>query len=188
MKALGLFVVSTIWTLTCVPNACATIVVTDGSSATGILDLNVPGRGVFDVDFVFDTYPNLFGPTLSLPPVFLGDPTGSTLASNAMLTALNGHGGVTSFKDDVGGTVVTDASVIHTFNSPNVIVDSIVFSNQSQTFVGPLGQLAFTPTVAFMNAVFSAVPEPGAWLLMSAVTLVVLGPRLRGRATSQTSA
>jgi hypothetical protein len=154
----------------------AATIQTDGSNnVTGVLGLQVPGKGTFNVDFVFGSINDLYGsPTSPVPtPMFYNDEPGAIAANNAMVAEFNNVGGLLGLKDDVGGAMTIDASIPHTPMSSGAIVDTL-FSN-SGTW-GRFAQTFFGENIDFMQAVFSPVPEPGAAGLLG---LGVLGLAVR---------
>jgi hypothetical protein len=148
-------------------SAWAATIQTDGSNnVTGVLGLQVPGKGTFNVDFVFGSISALYGsPTSPVPtPTFYNDEPGAIAANNAMVAEFNSVGGLLGLKDDVGGAMTTDANIPHTPSSLGAVVDTL-FSNSGNW--GRFAQTFFYENVDFMHAVFSPVPEPGAAALMS---------------------
>ena len=69
-------------------SATQAVVVTDGPVATGITNLDVSG-GLFNVDFVIGTWPDIYGAT---PSFDFSDTTSAGAAVAAVNDALNGAG------------------------------------------------------------------------------------------------
>lgn len=162
-------------------SAEAATIQTDGNSrVTGVLGLQVPGKGTFNVDFVFGSINDLYGsPTSPVPtPTFYTDEPGAIAANNAMVAEFNSAGGLLGLKDDVGGAMTVDANIPHTPSSSGAVVDTL-FSN-SGTW-GQSAQLFFDEDIDFMHAVFSPIPEPGAAALMGLGVLGLLRWRAKTR-------
>jgi len=147
--------------------AQAATIHTDGTAATGISGLQVPSYGVYNVDFVFDSFDDLFVAT-NTPnptPTFWSDATGASAAMTAIVSELQSVGGLTQFKDDTTNITTPDASTGYQPTSSFVVVETAAYSSSNSNWLTVSGT-AFGGDVEFMQAIFTQVPEPASLLLM----------------------
>lgn len=80
--------------------ATAVIVESPAGNATGILGLDVPGYGTFDVTFGH-TFTDVWGDVASPSPVptFWGDSLGARSAGDAIVSVFHAHGGIADASD-----------------------------------------------------------------------------------------
>jgi hypothetical protein len=158
--------------------ALAATIQTDGSYVTGVIGLQVPNEGAFNVDFVFDSFGDLFGsPSAPSPtPTFFNNLPGGVAAAAALVNEFNSAGGLLGVKDDVSSITTVDANISVGSQSNLIFVEEAVSLSGNWILSS---NLAITPNIDFMHAIFTRVPEPSTGSL--ALVLSATGIAMRRR-------
>lgn len=166
----------------CAPASHAALVIEDASGdAIGINGLIVGGN-LFNVDFAFGIYNDIFG--AGQPATFFGRPDLAEEAANAINLALEGSGGPSEGYVDYcriadGGTTKTSYFIPYEFtSSTNSIVRGVkgdlVFGKDWRILSTQSSEIAGSGSGEMFAASFTPVPLPAAvWLLGSGLLGIV---------------
>ena len=156
------------------PAHSATVIYDESGNAIGIDGLIVTGYGQYDVDFLYDSFNDLW-PDEGPDPEFWGDESGAQAASDAINSVLNEESPVPAVTTD--SLWVYNVPFQETEDGKIEVVVNILHADIGRWWGRNSSTGTLDPDVDRSYAKFTAVPIPPALLLLGSGLVVIVGIR-----------